>query len=202
MRNNWNLFFALIFVMLAGVVLYLTIPEREQKEFTSIDITGSEWGKPVTFMTKDSQEFDLASYNGKFLAIFFGYLSCPDFCPNHLNKMTIIKNKLPEKIRRIFSVLFISVDPKRDDVGNLKQYVTSFDPEFIGVVPDNIELKNLIDNFKLVVNKTSVDNKNYLIDHYTYTYLFDPSSNLRLLIPFEISSDDVVRDIKILAKDL
>ena len=72
----------------------------------------------------------------------------------------------------------------------------------MGVVPDNIELKNLIDNFKLVVNKTPVDNKNYLIDHYTYTYLFDPSSNLRLLIPFELSTDDIVRDIKILAKDL
>jgi hypothetical protein len=32
--------------------------------------------------------------------------------------------------------------------------------------------------------------------------LFDPSSNLRLLIPFEVSTDDIVRDIKILAKDL
>ena len=202
MRINWNLFFASIFVILAGALLYLTISKREQKEFTSIDITGSEWGNPITFMTKDSQEFDLASYNGKILAIFFGYLSCPDFCPNHLNKMTIVKNKLPEEIRGIFSVLFISVDPKRDDVGNLKQYVTSFDPEFMGVVPDNVDLKKLKDNFKLVVNKTPVDDKNYLIDHYTYTYLFDPSSNLRLLIPFEVSTDDIVRDIKILAKDL
>ena len=99
-------------------------------------------------------------------------------------------------------MLFISVDPQRDDVGNLKQYVTSFDPEFMGVVPGDIDLKNLIDNFKLVVNKTSVNNKDYLVEHYTYTYLFDPSSNLRLLIPFEVSTDDIVRDIKILAKDL
>lgn len=127
MRINWNLFFASIFVILAGALLYLTISKREQKEFTSIDITGAEWGSPITFMTKDSQEVDLASYNGEILAIFFGYLSCPDFCPNHLNKMTMVKNKLPEEIREIFSVLFISVDPKRDDVGNLKEYVTSFD---------------------------------------------------------------------------
>lgn len=202
MRNKRVLFFALTSAIFAGAFLYLATSEREQKEFTSIDITGSEWGEPITFMTKDSQKVDLKNYNGKILALFFGYLSCPDFCPNHLNKMAIVKNKLPEKIRKIFSVLFISVDPNRDDVGNLKQYTTSFDPEFVGVVPDNIELKNLIDNFKLVVNKTPVDNKNYLIDHYTYTYLFDPSSNLRLLIPFEVSTDDIVRDIKILAKDL
>ena len=116
--------------------------------------------------------------------------------------MTVVKNKLPEKIRRNFSVLFISVDPQRDNVDNLRQYVTSFDPEFMGVVPGDIDLKNLIDNFKLVVSKTSVDNKDYLIDHYTYTYLFDPSNNLRLLIPFELSTNDIVRDIKTLAKDL
>ena len=37
---------------------------------------------------------------------------------------------------------------------------------------------------------------NYLVDHYTYTYLYDKNKNLRLLIPFEMSIDQMVKDIK------
>ena len=134
---------------------------------------------------------------GKTVAVFFGYLACPDFCPNHLSKMVLVKKKLPEKIRDKFAVIFISVDPERDETTNLKKFVRSFDRNFDGFVPDKVHLSVLKDEFKLVINKSEKNEfGNYLVDHYTYTYLYDKNKNLRLLIPFEMSIDQIVKDIE------
>ena len=59
------------------------------------------------------------------------------------------------------------------------------------------------DEFKLVINKSSKNEfGNYLVDHYTYTYLYDKNKNLGLLIPFEMSIEQIVKDIKELAMDI
>ena len=93
--------------------------------------------------------------------------------------MVSVKNMLPEKIRDEFAVIFISVDPERDKTVNLKKFVRSFDKNFDGFVPDKTNLAVLKDEFKLVINKSSKnDSGNYLVDHYTYTYLYDKNKVL------------------------
>ena len=89
------------------------------------------------------------------------------------------------------------MDPERDKTLNLKKFVRSFDKNFDGFVPDKTHLAVLKDEFKLVINKSSKNEfGNYLVDHYTYTYLYDKNKSLRLLIPFEMSIDQIVKDIK------
>lgn len=115
--------------------------------------------------------------------------------------MVLVKNKLPEKIRDQFEVIFISVDPERDKTINLKEFVRSFDKNFDGFVPDKTHLSVLKDEFKLVINKSSKNEfGNYLVDHYTYTYIYDKKKSIRLLIPFEMSVDQIVKDIKGVAR--
>ena len=86
---------------------------------------------------------------------------------------------LPKKIRDQFAVIFVSVDPERDKTANLKKFVRSFDEDFDGFVPDKKQLAALREEFKLVINKSPKNESgNYLVDHYTYTYLYDKNKSL------------------------
>ena len=183
--------------MIAGLCAYIFIFFEPKEEYYSINVAGANWGNLEVLTEKQEKNQLDVDLEGKTVAVFFGYLACPDFCPNHLSKMVLVKNMLPEKIRDQFAVIFISVDPERDKTTNLKTFLRSFDENFDGFVPDEIHLSILKDEFKLVINKSSKNEfGNYLVDHYTYTYLYDKNKSLRLLIPFEMSIDQIVKDIK------
>ena len=186
-----------LFFLIAGLCAYIFISSESKEDYHSINVTGANWGKlDVLIERKEKKQLDV-DLEGKTVAVFFGYLACPDFCPNHLSKMVLVKNMLPKKIRDQFAVIFVSVDPERDKTVNLKKFVRSFDEDFDGFVPHKKQLAALQEEFKLVINKSPKNESgNYLVDHYTYTYLYDKNKSLRLLMPFEMSIDQIVKDIK------
>jgi protein SCO1/2 len=90
-----------------------------------------------------SQDFSHADLQGKWSLIFFGFTHCPDVCPGTLFELqkvneTLAKQMMSEKDRP--QVLFISVDPERDTAAKLEQYLSYFDPDFIGVTGDHGQL--------------------------------------------------------------
>tara|TARA_Y100000589_G_C27057995_1_gene590130 strand:- start:99 stop:725 length:627 start_codon:yes stop_codon:yes gene_type:complete len=185
------------FFLVAGFYFYILIFHKQQKDYQSINVTGANWGDLSLLTEKKDQKYLDVDLEGKIVALFFGYLACPDFCPNHLSKMVLVKERLPKKIREKFAVLFISVDPERDTNENLKKFVRSFDSTFDGFAPNEKHLYLLKNEFKLVVSKgPKTEYGNYLVDHYTYTYLYDENENLRLLIPFDMSIEAIIKDVK------
>ena len=196
MKFRKNLMIPLFF-LIVGLFSYIFTFPKPKEDYHSISVAGANWGNLEVLIEKQEKKQLDIDLEGKTIAVFFGYLSCPDFCPNHLSKMVSVKNMLPEKIRDQFAVIFISVDPERDKTLNLKKFVRSFDTNFDGFVPDKTHLAVLKDEFKLVISKSSKNELgNYLVDHYTYTYLYDKNKSLKLLIPFEISIEKMVKDIK------
>ena len=187
-----------IFLLIVATLVNLFGCSNTSKSFNSIDITGVDWGKKFVLNDINSNKVDLSKFNGKVVTLFFGFLSCPDFCPNHLNKMVYIKESLENKKKDLI-VIFVSVDPERDTKTNMKNYLASFDSDFIGVIPSIEQLEDLKKEFKLVVNKVEQPNsESYTIDHYTYTYIYDKKNNLRLLSPFNISQKELLLDISLL----
>jgi protein SCO1/2 len=196
MKSIARLGWVAIFLLLIATLINLFGCSNTPQVFHSIDITGAEWGNKLTLKDVDSKQINLSQFKGKVITLFFGFLSCPDFCPNHLNKMVYLKKSLNNKN---LVTIFISVDPERDTKENMKNYLASFDPKFIGIIPSEEELENLKKEFKLVVNKViQPGSNNYLIDHYTYTYIFDTKGDLRLLSPASTRQEDLLSDILIL----
>ena len=188
--------------LVLGFCFYFFGFPRTAEDFQSINVTGVKWGNLSKITATNNGKYSDIDLNDKIVAIFFGYLACPDFCPNHLSKMVVVKNGLPDKIKEEFAVVFISVDPQRDTTNDLKKFIRSFDSSFDGFVPSESHLNQLMDEFKLVVNKNPINGSEaYLIDHFTYTYLFDKNKNLRLLIPIELSIEAIISDIKKVAMD-
>ena len=78
----------------------------------------------------NGQPFNLASMQGRWHLLFFGFTNCPDICPDTLQKMgDVLRQIEDEKQRERLRMTFVSVDPDRDDLERMKAYVTYFHPE-------------------------------------------------------------------------
>ncbi|MFP6756953.1 MAG: SCO family protein [Alphaproteobacteria bacterium] len=74
-------------------------------------------------------------FHGSYLLIFFGYTQCPDICPTDLAKMAAAIDGLGGDAARI-QPLFVTIDPSRDTVAVLADYVGHFHPRLIGLTGD------------------------------------------------------------------
>ena len=81
-----------VLILLISSLANLIFVSKDNQQFYSIDVTGANWGKKLSIKTGSNETLNLEQYKGKVVALFFGFLSCPDFCPGHLAKMVDIKS--------------------------------------------------------------------------------------------------------------
>ena len=143
--------------------------------------------RPIdTFSLVDhkGQTFSKANLQGKHSILFFGFINCPDICPGTLQFLTSVKKKIIEAQQwEKFQVVFVSVDPARDTVENMAQYMPYFDQEFIGVT-GTVES---IDAFaKSVSMPYSLGEKDefghYNVDHSASFLIMNKQGNIKALI--------------------
>ena len=114
---------------------------------------------------------------GKFAIVYFGYTYCPDICPTSLQILFQALNELGDKAAR-FQPYFITIDPQRDTVAVMKNYVEYFDERLIGVTGSQAMIERVAGQFKARyerVEEASDDPDLYLMDHTASLYLLDPS---------------------------
>jgi protein SCO1/2 len=187
---------------IAGVAAALVLagcqPAPPPPTFQATDITGAAFARDFSLTDHNGQPRTLASFNGKVVAIFFGYTHCPDVCPTTLADFAAALQQLGPQAQQV-QVLFVTVDPQRDTPALLKQFVPAFNPGFLGMTTDAESLKALAKEFKVVYQKTSVKGADdYLIDHSAGSYVFDTKGNIRLLMPYGSSPDAIAQDLKTL----
>ncbi|MGA0089830.1 MAG: SCO family protein [Burkholderiaceae bacterium] len=176
----------------------------KQASFHSMDVTGADWGQVYSLPDLDGQRREPKDFQGKVTAVFFGFLYCPDACPNHLTKMLALKERLGADAEKL-QVVFITVDPERDEPQALKTFLASFDPSFIGLRGSREETDKTAKDFRVYFKKVpglkaKENPMSYTIDHTTFSYLFDPSGSLRLVVPHDLPLDQLTKDVQSLLR--
>jgi protein SCO1/2 len=148
------------------------------------------------------------SFNGYYRLIFFGFTNCPDFCPNTLNNIGIIIDQIDKKKQLV--PIFITVDPERDTVIKLKEYLTNFHPKIIGLTGTNEQIKTVKTKYKIFSKKVmkmkkengesnhnhdSHDHGEYAVDHTTIIYLMDKKGNYITHFSPNIKNSDMLKQI-------
>jgi len=173
-------------------------PAPQPLSFQATDITGAAFAHDFRLTDHNGQDRTLADFRGKVVAVFFGYIHCPDVCPTTLSDFSLALQQLGPQADRV-QVIFVTVDPQRDTPDLLKQFVPAFNPGFLGMYTDAESLKLLAKEYKVVYQKTAVKAADdYLIDHSAGTYIYDPHGNIRLLMPYGSSPDAIAKDLKTL----
>lgn len=185
--------FAAIFLTLALAACGMGKPQ-----FNNTDITGADYGKSLQLPDFSGKVRTLADFKGSAVIVFFGFTHCPDVCPTTLAEMKAVKQMLGKDAKR-FQVLFVTVDPERDTPELLSQYVTAFDPTFLGLRGDPKATAEVAKEFKVFYQKVpGATPDTYSIDHTAGSYIFDPQGRLRLFVRHGQSADKIAADIKVL----
>ena len=84
-------------------------------------------GGPFTLVDQNGRVTD-QNFRGRLMLVYFGYTHCPDDCPLELNTIGEALDQLPaEDLDQVLPV-FITVDPARDTLGVMKDYVGATSP--------------------------------------------------------------------------
>jgi protein SCO1/2 len=166
--------------------------------FKLTDITGANFGTNFHLTDFNGSPRSLADFKGKAVVLFFGYTHCPDVCPTTMAELAGVMAQLGADAKRV-QVLFVTVDPARDTPQVLKQYVTAFNPTFIGLYGNADATAAVAKEFHVVYQKQPDGGSgDYTVDHSAGTYVFDPQGRLRLFAGNGTSAKDYVHDLKLL----
>ena len=125
------------------------------------------------------------SLRGSWSFLFFGYTYCPDICPTTLAMLADTESQLQGKnVEHARRYVFVSVDPARDTIEHLGEYVTYFNPLFMGATGPEQEIQILTKPLGIRYQRSPEERPegDYLIDHSAAILLIDPDGKLRALI--------------------
>lgn len=190
--NKITLFKISMVLVLSAVSMWagFQLSSLLEKDQINVPIIEGTYLKPARPLTKFNlidqrrHDFGVQQFKNKWSLVFFGYTNCPDVCPNTLGvlkqayiDMQALKMQLPQ-------VVFVSVDPKRDEPEILGDYVYYFDPSFVGVTGKKEQLDNLAKQLSTVYLKAAgasgdLKNDDYLYDHSAAILLINPKAELQ-----------------------
>lgn len=175
------LLWALVALALAVVVWVQVISPR----LTSLQEAGTtNLGRgDYQLQATDGSAFTQASLKGQPTAVFFGFTHCPDVCPTTLGDMAGWQQDLG-KDGKALRIYFLTVDPERDSVESLRDYV-SWVPGVIGVSGSPEEMAKAIRAFRIYARKVPTEDGGYTMDHSALVLLFDAEGHYAGLIGYQ-----------------
>lgn len=123
------------------------------------------------------------TFVGKVQIVLFGFTYCPDVCPTTLSSIASGLSLLGQD-RRDVRVLFISVDPRRDRIAVLREYVRAFGPDVVGLTGTTAQIDTAVGAFRARYAFTPGANGAYDVSHTALVYLIGGRGKLvRTLSP-------------------
>lgn len=157
-------------------------PQRMAPDFS---ISGSDGGELI-----------LSHYRGKVVLLSFGYSSCTAVCPVTLAVLAQAHKQLGDRGSDL-QIVYVTVDPERDNAERMRKFLTAFDPSFIGGTGSAAQLAAVRQNYGISATKVPTPD-GYMMSHSSYVYLIDRNGYLCALMPFGHTPDDYVHDVDIL----
>lgn len=141
---------------------------------------------------------------GKPTALFFGYTFCPDVCPTTLYEASSWLAKLGADADGI-RIVFVTVDPERDTLDHLTEYMSAFDPRIIGLTGTRKAVDQMITAFRVTAqraetNEADADPETYLINHTASVYLLDRKGEFVDTIAYQEDAAKALEKIRYLIR--
>jgi protein SCO1 len=135
-------------------------------------------GGPFSLVDQDGNVYSSDNMLGKYSLVYFGFSHCPDICPDELDKMALIYEKVKEKCGDVLLPIMITCDPARDSPAVLKEYLAEFHPHFIGLTGSHEQIKDTCKAYRVYFStpKEVAPGQDYLVDHSIYFYLMGESN--------------------------
>ena len=153
----------LVIVITIFIGIYI-ITQYKNKKVNDINIGGS-----FKLINQHGEPY-LSELRSKKKVLYFGYTFCPDVCPLDILKISRLVDQSPELINN-FDFIFITVDPERDNQDQMKNFMSNFNENLIGLTGETKEIDNVLSKYRIYVKRNKKGNENYLVDHSSLIFL-------------------------------
>lgn len=200
----------------AGLAFYYNLEKEKRAErVTSETVTTGKaaLGGPWVLVDHDGVPVTDASYRGKFTLLYFGFSYCPDICPSELVKIGKVMDELSKRNKSgvaaastkcPIQTLFISVDPNRDTIGQMRHYAQDFHPEIRYLTGTREQIALATRAYRVYFSKANenVDEEDdYLVDHSIVFYLLSPEGEFLDFFTQRTQVNDIVEKITLRMKE-
>ena len=148
----------------------------------------------------DGRPLSVARFHGKVVLVAFGFSNCGEVCPITLATLAGARRKLGADAADV-QVVYVTVDPERDDAAQMKKFLGSFDATFVGGVGTRAQIDVAERSWGISAVKNLNADGSYTIGHSSSIYLIDRRGGLRAVMPYGHPADDFVHDLKILLRE-
>jgi protein SCO1/2 len=152
-------------------------------------------GGHFTLSKQDGTVFN-SKISNKLMLIYFGFTYCPDVCPTTLIKMADVIDRLGDDSDSVNSI-FISVDPERDKEEVIKNYVSAFHEEIIGLTGSEEQISNVAKDWGVYYQKEDIEGSDdYTVNHLDIIFLANANGEYVDFFPPKIQSALIVEKVR------
>ncbi len=133
-------------------------------------------GGPFTLVDQNGVAVSDTDFRGRFMLVFFGYTYCPDICPTGLGRNSDALDLLGKAADRVVPI-FVTVDPERDTVEQIRSYADFFHPRLVALTGTPEQIAAVAKSYRVYYAKAMEEGRapeDYLIDHSSITYVMGP----------------------------
>lgn len=171
-----SIFVKNLLLLLIGILLLPSSSWAKNDLYDYLKTIGGDFTLTNHFGEKTS----LKDYQGKTVLLFFGYLNCPDVCPTALIGIKMALRQLKDEERKKTQVLFITVDPDRDDSQFMKEYLEAFDSSFIGLRGSTEEIAKVGKQYNIRYFKEQIKSENeYNVAHSSTLFMIGDKGKVK-----------------------
>lgn len=159
----------------------LNVAEKKRAETANAKVGRPRIGGPFELLMPTSSgkghKVTHEDLEGAFTLIYFGFTNCPDICPEELDKMGEVVDKIEKEYGSpIINPVFISCDPARDTLPLVSAYIADFHPRLVGLTGSYEAVKQACKSYRVYFSTppNADPSGDYLVDHSIFFYLMDP----------------------------
>ena len=164
-------------VVTLAVTLAMTqimLPAQQFEDCIEGSVAGGNIGGPFELMDHRGQMVTDAQVLDQPALVYFGYTFCPDVCPMDVARNVVAVEILADAGLTVKPV-FITIDPARDTVDYLADFVANNHPEMVGLTGTAEQIAKAARAYKVYYRKQpSEDEDYYLMDHSSFSYFMVP----------------------------
>jgi len=165
-----------------------------------VDMRGSTVGGGFTLTNNDGGETSWSDFDGQYRMVYFGFTSCPAICPTDVLNMSQGLERFEEAnpdLAGEVTPIFVSVDPERDSVEALDEFVGNFHPRLVGLTGDPEALDKVQQTFGVSSMKLEPDETGfYDMQHSIFVTLFNPAGEPLGILPSDKGADAIAAELE------
>lgn len=154
-----------------------------------------------TLTADDGSVFSQASLLDRWTLMFFGFTHCPDICPMTLQQLAAARRALQlESMMPLPDILFVSVDPQRDTIEAVANYVAHFGDGIRGVRGEPGALQSLTSDIGIFFQRDPATGNDYQVSHSTAVLLINTRGELHAILSAPHQAESLIHDLPLLMR--